>query len=453
MLDAADACVWLIDSDSSVVFVSDPMRAWLEIESDLPAEVVQALLPPSFARGLPAAVHGARSDRGHQTCRLVIPAMAAEDHVPLKTATAHFVVLGGGQSHPDSDCPTLILGCLGEFVSDADIPWEVWFGESGIRDAAEAADAISSMRAERKARCQTLMAGNSSISRRFRNRVDLACRVRSHVGLSGDPGSGMSELASVIHHGDADRANEPFVCLDASLMDAELLEVYASPAIVPLSDSESARSTLCLDRFDEMPRDGQDRLVQFLQTFPERLRLIGMMNADSDEPLADQLRDELHDAMCVLPITVPRLRERQEDLPAMAQSLARSTRLSREAIELVQTYPWPGQWDELVAAMRFAEEVVRGERITREHFPLAIRSFRVSNTSTAQAVRHETSVVITRKEEPLQAFRIESLDAALAAYESELITKAMQAAGGNKADAARRLGISRARLLRKLESE
>lgn len=436
------------------------MRAWLGIEADLPTEVATALMPPSFVRGLPATDHGDRIDRGYQTCRIVIPATATHRHGGPKTATAHFVDLSGLPSRDDSDHASLTLGCLGDFVADADIPWEVWFGESGIRDAAETADAIASLRSRRKAGCQMLLAGTSAPSRQFRNRVDLACRVRSHVGLIGDRGCGMSELASLIHYGDAnrhyvdsDRANEPLVCLDASLMDAELLEVYASPAIVPLADSASARTTLCLDRFDEMPRDGQDRLVQFHESFPDRLRLIGMMNADSEELLDEKLRSELSDAMNVLPIGVPGLHERRDDLAVIAQSLVRSTRLSREAIELVQSYPWPGQWDELVAAMRFAEEVVRGDRITREHFPLAIRSFRVSKTSSTQAIRNETSVSITKKEEPRQAFRIESLDAVLAAYESELIGKAMQAAGGNKADAARRLGISRARLLRKLESE
>lgn len=434
------------------MFVSEPMRAWLGIETELTAEVLRSLLPPSFVRALPNAGPKGVSDRGYQTCRLVVPAAINERHGNPQTATAHFVELSGFQTTDDSDGSSLTLGCLGHFVADADIPWQVWFGDSGIRDAAEAADAIASLRAQRNARCQLLLSGTSTTSRRLRQRVDLACRVRSHVGLTGDRGSGTTEIASLIHHSDPERATEPFVCLDASLMDAELLEVYASPAIVPLSDSATARTTLCLDRFDEMPRDGQDRLVQFVETFPDRLRLIGMMYADSDQPVDEKLDPRLSDAMSVLPIAVPRLHDRREDLSMIAQSLIRSTRLSREAIDLVQSYPWPGQWDELVDAMRFAEEVVRGDRITREHFPLAIRSFRASKSSTTQVVRNETSVLVTKKEAPPQAFRIESLDAALAAYESDLIERAMRAADGNKADAARRLGISRARLLRKLDN-
>lgn len=107
----------------------------------------------------------------------------------------------------------------------------------------------------------------------------------------------------------------------------------------------------------------------------------------------------------------------------------------------------------MVAAMQFAGENARDDRITREHFPLAIRSFRVGQSSRVETVHSPSTITITRKPEPPESFQIESLDASVAAYESELIGKAMTAAGGNKAEAARRLGISRARLLRKLDSE
>ena len=127
--------------------------------------------------------------------------------------------------------------------------------------------------------------------------------------------------------------------------------------------------------------------------------------------------------------------------------------MSREAIKLVESYPWPGQWDEFLAALKFAESVVRGDRITREHFPLAIRSFRADNVTTSEVVTGENQISIRPAKEPINAFEIPSLDEAVKIYEKELIAKAMIAAEGNKAGAARRLGISRARLLRKLEGE
>ncbi|MEP5991789.1 helix-turn-helix domain-containing protein, partial [Rhodopirellula bahusiensis] len=118
-------------------------------------------------------------------------------------------------------------------------------------------------------------------------------------------------------------------------------------------------------------------------------------------------------------------------------------RLGRDAIDALTMYPWPNDFDELAEAMTSALSRVVGDRIGREHLPLVIRSFRVGPSATSE-----------RESEPEKAdnnFRIDSLDDAVQKYERELIDRAMDASQGNKAEAARRLGISRARLLRKLD--
>lgn len=432
LLDANGVSCWLSDSSGAIVFLSDALRDRLGIDDDLPDDLAKVLLPPSFARHADGLV------RGHQTCKLDLPGTQG-----AQSTTAHFVELSG---------ESLVLGCLGEFTPDSAVPWEVWFGPNGLRQAARVADRISQLRADRTQRCQRLLAGESTPSRQFRNHVDLACRVSTHLALAGDPCSGRSELASFIHF-ESSEQTEAYVCVDASLMDAELLEVYASAAIVPLSESPSNRSTLCLERLDEMPVEGQDRLVQWMQTWPDRLRLIGLLSRPVSEFDANAMRPQLADAMSVYAIPIPSLASRSEDLPLLAQSLVRSTRLSREAIKLVESYPWPGQWDEFLAAMKFAENVVRGDRITREHFPLAIRSFRGDKLAASEIVVGENTINLRPIEEPIGAFEIQSLDEAVKTYEKELIAKAMAAANGNKAEAARRLGISRSRLLRKLDGE
>lgn len=391
------------------------------------------LLPPSFSR----AADG--FDRKYQTCELHLPEPGG-----VRPTTAHFVELSSG---------SLVLGCLGEFTSDADVPWDVWFGPEGVRESALVANQLSRLRADRTQRCQRFLAGQSTQSRRFRDQVQLACQLRHHLGLIGDPSNAMTDLASFIHVQSIrnDPLVEPYVCVDASLMDAELLEVYASAAIVPLSASAENRTTLCLERLDEMPSDGQERLVQWMQMWPDRLRLIGLLSRPIGDLNASEMRPQLADAMSVFAIPIPSLASRSEDLPLLAQSLIRSTRLSREANQVIETYPWPGGWDEFLAAMKFAEDVVRGDRITREHFPLAIRSYRVERLATTKTTKTDTKIRIEPCKEPIEAFEIPSLDEAIKAYENELIAKAMTAADGNKAEAARRLGISRARLLRKLE--
>lgn len=442
LFDERSICVWLIDTDGQVVFVSDAMKIRLEIEGELPESIAEVLRPPIKL----FSVNGVQ--RGHQSSRIELPfGGGSESHY------AHWVRL---------DRDSLTLGCVGEFVSDADVPWDVWFGRDGVRGASIVAEQIAIMRADRSQRSMRLLAGKTAVSRRFRNRVDLACRVREHLAIIAAPGGGGSNLAAFIHQESQRNASRPdaaYVQLDASLMDSELLEVYASAAITPLFDAVETTTTLCLDRFDEMPKDGQDRLWQWVQTWPKRLRLIGLLSdsvGDPDKRSAEQppgrrLRSELVDSMSVLPIEIPDLNSRRGDLALIAQSLVGSTRLSREAIELIETYPWPGQWDEMLAAMRFAEDVVRGDRITREHFPLAMRSFRPQKQSSSDLISDDSRITIRPAVPPTSAFQISSLDETLQAYESELIDKAMIASGGNKAEAARRLGISRARLLRKLD--
>lgn len=404
---------------------------------------------------------GSASERGHCTVRLHVrfPSTQADTSDTVVTATAHFVRLGhestANRESPDRDLDpskntSLILGCLGDFLADADVPWQTWFGERGVRDAARLGEALDQFRASQQRRVNWLLAGSSTPSRHLRNQVELACRIRCHVSLNGPHGCGASELAAIIHHASA--ANEPLVCLDASLMDAELLEAYASPVIAELREHADTCGTLCLDRLDEMPAEGQTRLGEWLTVWPERLRLLGLRSSEPS-PHHTALSEQLAETMATFAITIPALSVRRTDLELIASGLIRSARLSREAIELLQAYPWPGQWDEFTAAIRFASEMVTGDRIGREHLPMAIRSFRSRPSTEHHVTGRDDEVIIGPPKPSPRDFKIESLDAAVCEYEASLIEQAMQAADGNKAEAARRLGISRSRLLRKLSGE
>ncbi len=389
--------------------------------------------------------------RGHLTRRLHVPQDApGHTDAQAKVAIAHFVMLDAWPvALPETADAGLILGCFGDYLPDTEIPWEAWFGERGVRDAANLDAELARFRGQQKRHANLLLAGSSTPSRQLRGRVELACRIRCHVGLTGPSGCGAEEIASLIHHTSA--AGEAIVCLDASLMDAELLEVYAAPVIADLREQAESAGTLCLDRLDEMPADAQARLVEWLDAWPDRLRLIGILNDElPSECEAIQLSDAIADAMEIFRVCIPPLASRRVDLDLIATGWVRSARLSREALELIQSYPWPGQWSEFTAALQFAVETVTGDRIGREHLPLAIRSYRAPSHVGSRVSRHEHEVTIAPPLPSLKDFRIDSLDDAVSEYESELINQAMAAAEGNKADAARRLGISRSRLLRKL---
>lgn len=107
-------------------------------------------------------------------------------------------------------------------------------------------------------------------------------------------------------------------------------------------------------------------------------------------------------------------------------------RLSRAALDALVIYPWPGNVDELDQSIRHAVRTAPGSSIGVEHLPLAVRSYRPGERSGV-------------------AKAIMPLDVAIQRYQRRLIHEALEAVDGNRAEAARQLGISRTRLLRKLE--
>lgn len=457
LMTSTGAAFWLIDAAGEIVYLSPAMSQWLGIENVVPEAVAAALVPA------PNAWQGGRNARAHLTVRLhVADAPARQTGSAPQPVTAHFLrirpwPIAAQAKHGTSSAP-LVLGCLGDFRADTDVPWEEWFGASGVRESARLGEQLAKYRAQQNHRANLLLAGNASASRQLRARVELATRVRCHLALIGPPGCGAGELASRIHHASA--PGEPWVCLDGSLMDAELLEVYAAPVIAELREHTECCGTLCFEQIDDMPQDAQARLVKWLETWPERLRLIGIRwpalspgehsVAEDDKPRSAAIEEQLDDLLSIFPIVIPRLSDRREDLELMASGLVRSARLSRETIELFQAYPWPGQWDELKTAIQFASEIATGDRITREHLPLAIRSYRSSQAGNL-STQHGNELTIGPAPALPRDFKLESLDETLREYEASLIEQAMAAAQGNKAEAARRLGISRSRLLRKLD--
>ena len=141
-------------------------------------------------------------------------------------------------------------------------------------------------------------------------------------------------------------------------------------------------------------------------------------------------------------IRVESLASRTEDIPLIASALVDTRhvsnvgpaeRLNRAALDRLTLYPWPTNFEELDAAIRHAMSTCAGPAIGPEHLPLAIRSYRP----------HEPV--------PAKESLDQNLDQAMERFELRMIKSAIEAAGGNRSEAARRLGISRARLLRRLD--
>jgi len=292
----------------------------------------------------------------------------------------------------------------------------------------------------------------------MREAVGLAERVSSadaNVLIAGESGAGKDLLAFFIHSRSR-RAAEAFVKIDCATLPGELLEAelfgYERGAFTGAVEARAGRfeaaqkGTIVLDEIAHLSTDAQAKLLRVIETREfERLggrktiqldaRLIALTNVDLDAAVkAGRFREDLFYRLNVISIRVPPLRERKQDLLKLIQhflklySMKHSRkveRASQPALAILQAYEYPGNARELANVIERAVIVADGKSIDEDDLPTGLKA----------AVNAQQ-----RKENPLSLAQLE------AAYISEMLA----ATGGNKAECARILGISRKNLYEKI---
>lgn len=296
--------------------------------------------------------------------------------------------------------------------------------------------------------------GESPIARRVRDQVALAARGKSRVLVHGPAGSGRAHVARLIHRHIHAEPHGHAIPLCGPLMDAELVQatittlVRQAATLGPDRRSEpdgagQVAPTLLLLEVDELGEEAQAELAGFLALPGFELYCV----ATAREPLttladAGRFRVDLAHALSTLAIHLPPLAERREDVPLMSQYFvercnARGDKqlsgFTPEALDALYEYPWPENADELVEVVEWACAAADGPWIGVRDLPDRIRF-----AQDAQARPR-------RKEEPIELLRV------LEDVERELIARALRKTKGNKTRAAQWLGLTRARLLRRME--
>jgi DNA-binding NtrC family response regulator len=269
------------------------------------------------------------------------------------------------------------------------------------------------------------------------------------VLISGEPGSGR-ELAARAIHNLSHRAPHPFVVLDCAdfsepLIEAELVGVTGSQGGAPRKVGvfeQAGEGTVLLAEVGELPPRGQELLLRLLDRhdivrlssrnpIPAHARCIASTSTDLRARVpAGLFRDELHTRLATEVLALPPLRERRDDIPALARHFleqccshlpAAARELNREAEGVLRDYAWPRNLRELREAIEEAAMRAHGQRIGVEHLPDRIR----------------------RPEErgPLPSLRD---------VEMRHIQRVLEEARGNQRRASRILGISRWSLSRRL---
>lgn len=279
--------------------------------------------------------------------------------------------------------------------------------------------------------------------------------------LRGESGVGKELFAQAIHRS-SPRRNEPFVAVNCAALPEALIEAelfgYAPGAYTGARREgslgrirEAHGGTLFLDEIGDMPLALQGRLLRVLETKevvplggkPVRVEFDLIAATHRDLPAeveAGRFRADLYYRLAGLTLTLPPLRERS-DLPTLVERILRACapdrdlRLAPEVAAAFASYPWPGNVRELAQALRVAaalvdeDETVIGWEALPEGLAMALRPRAGMSPSLPQG-----------REEIFE----------LATLSRAAIERALAASRGNRTAAAKRLGISRATLYRKL---
>ncbi|MEQ8790262.1 MAG: helix-turn-helix domain-containing protein [Pirellulaceae bacterium] len=286
------------------------------------------------------------------------------------------------------------------------------------------------------------LVGESLAARRVREQVQVAAAVRSRVTLIGPAGCGAEEVARAIHYRRAAPRGRllPLAC---PLLDAELLQGTITELKRPSAyRGNEPPGTLLLLEVDQLSPVAQDELAGFLMLPGFELHTLATSKT-SLTALAEggEFRRDLAYALSTIEITLAPLAGRIEDIPLLAQQLletgnarggAQFTGFTPEALDMLADYHWPGDVEELAATVGQARGAARRPLIDVGDLPQRLHLAK-------QAAAHPA-----KTEEPID------LDALLAEIEAELIRRALERARGNKSKAAELLGVTRARLHRRL---
>ncbi len=310
--------------------------------------------------------------------------------------------------------------------------------------------------------------GEGAAMRDLHERLDAITRADDTTALlTGETGTGKGVVAKWIH-AHSGRAYEPFVAVDCTTIPATLVEselfghekgAFSGATGTKLGRVEAAgRGTLFLDEIGELELPIQAKLLRLLEereysrigsTRTRRLeaRIVAATNRDLERAVAEgRFRADLRYRLEVFPIRLAPLRDRGEDvvllathfLEQMARALGRHTpELTHEARAALLAYPFPGNVRELRNLIEQALLLQDGPELGLQAFPVLRQQRTVPRRTPA---RHR----------PPRTTSLAAIRAEAEAEERDQIVAALEETGGNVSAAARTLGMSRYKLLRRL---
>lgn len=304
--------------------------------------------------------------------------------------------------------------------------------------------------------------------------VDQVAPARSTVLVTGESGTGKELIARSIHEG-SPRAGKPFVTVNSTNIPSELLEselfghtrgaftgaVAAKKGLFEVADGGS----IFLDEIGDLPFETQSRLLRVIQereftplgdTAPHKVdvRIITATNIDLKEAVRQgNFREDLYFRLAVVPIELPPLRERADDILPLAQHFIKkyneengrqiSEHIAPEVLSLLENHTWRGNVRELENVIERAVVIAPGTEITIECLPAEIRDPRLAKRDETGEYGTASLVDLNRG--------INFYDE-VKRFEIDLIRRALEHTGNHQSRAARMLGLNPTTLNSKIKT-
>jgi DNA-binding NtrC family response regulator len=317
---------------------------------------------------------------------------------------------------------------------------------------------------ERSYNFSNIIGRTESMQKIFQTIKQIADK-RSTVAVYGESGTGKELIARAIHF-NSNRRNKPFLAVNVAAIPETLIENelfgHEKGAYTDARERTSGKfemadgGTLFLDEIGELPMTTQVKLLRVLQereftrlgsTVSEKIdvRFVVATNRDLEEAMVNkQFREDLYYRINVVPIKIPPLRERKNDIHPLVNHLLKKSsdaenvpvkRISKDALELLMEYHWPGNVRELENVIERCVAFCNGDTIMPEDLPNKIRSLQMDD------------VILERDFDE----NGKSLSQTVEDFEKKMIYNALKRTRGNKTKAAEILRMTRKILRYKVE--
>ncbi|MBU0484762.1 MAG: sigma-54 dependent transcriptional regulator [Proteobacteria bacterium] len=274
----------------------------------------------------------------------------------------------------------------------------------------------------------------------FLNQVLQVAPTNSSLLLLGETGVGKEHLAKAIH-AKSKRSGGPFVTVNTAALPEHLLEselfghkqgAFTGAVRSRRGSFELAHGgTIFLDEIGEMPLHLQSKLLRVLQDFEVKpvgsensiwvdVRVVAATNRDLEEEVTKgNFRKDLYYRLNVMTLIIPPLRQRQEDIPALAQHFLRNFRykigrevnsISESAMEALCQYDWPGNVRELMNVIERAMLLSKGKSVSIYDLPNVFHLSSISNLLTDNIIKEDMQVTGFWKDKSLAEVKNEIID-------------------------------------------